>query len=302
MAERGQAARIGRPRYSHEMTGSAQRLVTEELKRQGYPGWRAVDAALPDIPTRLVQSCVRNEKLAKRRRLREVRAEQRIGTKVLAREAIWTMDGTQLERATDGTPVEAQVIKDRGSLAYRATRTGPPASSDDVIRLFDHVKQTNPLPLVCATDNGSIYCSELAQKYFVQEKIIHLRSLPRTPEHNGAVENSIRALKQAAEATGKPIEHVAETINENRRFESKGFKSPSRLDEELVVAYNKVNRDEFYEKCQRRLCSVSRTTLTKSQKRRAEREVIFRTLEEYGLIERTRGNRPYRCKDVEVFL
>lgn len=301
-AQSGKISRIGRPRYPAQMREAAMSLVAIELERQGYPGWRPIAAALPELPIRLLQACVQSLKRAHRKRIRQVRKDNRISMDVLARETIWTMDGTQVGRAENGKAVEVQVIKDRGSLAYRAMRTGAPAVSSDVTRLFEHVKQAAGLPLVCSTDNGAIYCSQETREYFEREKIVHLRSLPRTPEHNGSAEIGIRDVKETTQLTGMAIESTAEKINRNRLFGSKSFKSPSQLDEELTVAYNKVSRDEFYERCMNRLCKVSRSTLSRKEKRRAEREVIFRTLEEYGLIQRTRGNRPYMSENAEIFL
>lgn len=298
------AARIGRPTYTHSQQVKAMELVAHELKQQGHPGWRPIAKALPELPTRLVQRCVAQFKKRKRVRARSIRQENRINTQVLAREAIWTLDGTMLGRdQATAKRLEAQVIKDRATLAYRGIRSGAPASTADVMALFERLKDNGQaLPLVCATDNGSIYCSEAMQEFFAREKVVHLRSLPRTPEHNGAIEVAIKALKSASEHCGESVEKMAALINKNRLHGSKQFKSSSCLDEELGVAYTKVSRDVFYEKCKKRLKAVAGAALCGREKRSAEREVIFKTLEEYGLIIRTRSDRPYVTENVEVFL
>lgn len=293
-ARREEKRSIGRPRYPEELRARARALVEHELVRQGYPGWRPIAQALPELPVRLVQTWVAQIKCRRRVGVRRRRREQRIETRVLAKEAIWTMDGTSL-----GRKVEAQVIKDRGSLAYRAVREGKTAKSKEVTALLGEQKS---LPLVLATDNGAIYCSRETQSFLESQRVVHLRSLPRTPEHNGAVEVSIRLLKEAALMSQRTLEEAANRINENRLLGTKGFKSSRRLDDELDVAYTKVSRDEFYAKCQSRIKRVAESSLKWREKRRAEREVIFRTLEEYKLIERTRGNRPYVCANVEIFL
>ena len=299
VASGGQARRLGRPPYTADERREALALVGDELERQGYPGWRAIAQALPAVPVRLLQEGVATIKAERRKRLREVRMAHRVSTEVTAREAIWTMDGA-LPQGQEGP--EKQVVKDRGSLSYRAVRRGPPAKSADVVALLTAVAKKCGYPLVLASDNGSNYCANESEAFYAENKIVHLRSLPRTPQHNGAAEIGIREALEASTLTARSLASTCERINLHRLRATKGFKTSSRLDEEMVVAYNVVSRDEFYERCMKRVCRVRQSVLPWRMKRRAEREVIFRTLEEYGLVKRTQGGRPYRCEDVEIFL
>ena len=57
----------------------------------------------------------------------------------------------------------------------------------------------NREPLVWSRDNGSMYAHESVRIHMETHKVIELRSLPRTPEHNGAAENTNREIKDVAE-------------------------------------------------------------------------------------------------------
>lgn len=296
--------RIGRPSYSSIQKNDSFKLVSEQMKLQGYPGWRPISKALHHLPKRLVQEQVATIKRDHRKQIRTVIERNRITTKVNTREAIWSLDGTFLKKKRDG---QAQVIKDRGSLAYRGISESTKSRSEDVIELFTEVKAEYGLPLVCSTDNGSNYCSLEMSEYFKKEKIIHLRSLPRTPEQNGAIEISMRLLKSAsaldrALGTESAAQTAIENLNKYKLHATKGLKTSCALDEEMVVSYTKVSREVFYDRCMERLQRVNDSSLMNNERRRAEREVIFATLEEYGLINRTQAGRPYRCKNVEIFL
>lgn len=303
MITAGGAARIGRPRYPESLRQAARRSVSAQLEAQGYPGWRPIAFALPELPVRLVQESVHHIKACRRKNTAAIRAANRITTTVRVREALWTMDGTMA--AKRGSP-DAQVVKDRGSLAYRAIRTGRAPCEDDVVSILRNTKAITGLPLVLGTDNASIYCSAQAEEYLRQERVVHLRSLPRTPQHNGAAEIAMREAKEAMAVdradVGRALRIACLAINRNRLRGSKGFKTSAQLDEELDVAYNVVNRKFFYEQCMKRVEKVRQSALPRSMKRRAEREVILATLQEYKLIERTRDGRPYRCENAEIFL
>lgn len=287
----------GRPRYSQEKVLEAESLVRMELERQGYPGWRPVAKAIPWLPVRLVQSSVAKIKRERRIHIRKKLSSSRTNTKVLVREAVWTIDGTQTKGA-EGKKYN-QVIKDRGSLAYRAVMAGDPARADDVVSLLSAMPN---LPLVIASDNDKIYCGEKTAEWLRRRQVVHLKSLPRTPQHNGAIEVSIRALKEAAEHRGASLATTANQINTYRLLGSKGYKTPTVLDAELPVAYHKVNRAVFYEKCMVRLRRVAEAPMKWREKRLAEREVIYATLEEYGLIKRSGGEGSWCRQNAKIFL
>ena len=290
--------KIGRPRHSEVRRQEVDRLVAMEMERQRNPGWRPIAKALPGLPVRLVQASVAEIKKNRRRTVRQKLAAGRTSAEVLAREAIWTIDGLQT-RSEDELRLYSQAVKDRGSLAYRAVESGVPSTAGDVIGILG---DQAALPLVLASDNDKIYCGKETSAWLAANKIVHLRSLPRTPQHNGAIEIAIRALKEAAEMSGGTLRDTAKQINQYRLHGSKGYKTSTVLDAELPVAYHKVSRDVFYEKCMTRLSRVNEAPMEWRAKRLVEREVIYATLEEYGLIKRTGGEGSLCREKAKIFL
>lgn len=290
--------KIGRPEHPQALKAEVDRLVAAEMERQGNPGWRPIAKALPKLPVRLVQASVKKCKAERRLTVRKKLEEDRVSTQVLAREAIWTIDGTQSKDEHEER-LFSQAVKDRGSLAYRAVESGEPCTGGGVVSILS---DQACLPLVLASDNDKIYCGERAEEWLAANKVVHLKSLPRTPQHNGAMEIAIRALKEAAASSGKTLHDAAKQINEYRLYGSKGYKTSTVLDAELPVAYHEVSRDVFYEKCMTRLRRVSESPMEWRAKRLVEREVIYATLEEYGLIKRTGGEGSLCRQKAKIFL
>lgn len=291
--------KIGRPRHTQEGRREVNRLVAIEMERQNCPGWRPISKALKGLPVRLVQAAVKAYKEEKEAEAQERIEANRTRTEVLAREAIWAIDGTQSKDEKQAR-LHSQAVKDRGSLSYRAAEESEvPWVASDVVGIL---AEQESLPLVMASDNDKLYCGRESSGWFKEKKIVHLRSLPRTPQHNGAMEIAIRELKDAAEWSGKSLEETAKQLNEYRLHGSKGYKTSTVLDAELPVAYHLVSRDEFYEKCMSRLRRLEESPMEGRAKRMVEREVIFATLEEYGLIKRTGGEGSLCRQKAKIFL
>ena len=311
--------KIGRPTHSIEIHRQALWKVGRELRRQGYPGWRAVSAGLMgSTPDRLIQLYVRKYKEKREWRRKKRILLHQIRVEVLARDVIWGQDGAHVgrvldEEARDGQDdgIESQVLRDRGSLSVIGLRTGEAADHGDVIELLEQTAQQRlNYPLVYCRDNGSIYNHEEVLQHLADRQVIVLRSLPRTPEHNGATECSIGELKDVAEL-GKgcrlsvdeaklKMEAAAKTLNKNRMRASKGLKTSDELDEKLARP-EISKRDSFYQLCKARMNAALVSQKTVRAGRLAEREEVFRTLEEFGFIKRTRGGLPYVSKS-EIIL
>jgi hypothetical protein len=286
--------------------------VGRELRSQGYPGWRAIARELHGVvPDRLTQLYVKRFKMRRIDRKSARIALNRISVTVMARDTIWGQDGTHVGRTAE-RGVEAQVLRDRGSLAFVGLNCGPTANHKDVLDLFEEsAKRRGAYPLVYSRDNGSMYAHEAVGQYMEVHQIIVLRNLPRTSQHNGATERAIRELKDATGlGKGELIQCLADTqsalaaaaqdLNENRIRPSKGFKTANELDETLPVGYNCI-RDRFYRECRSNMERALQGSKTKRAGRLAEREAVFSTLQKYGLIERSRGGKPYVQKQ-EIFL
>ncbi|MCM2351208.1 MAG: hypothetical protein NDI69_14400 [Bacteriovoracaceae bacterium] len=107
---------------------------------------------------------------------------------------IWSMDGAITK---ENVKVENQVIKDRGTRCWVGMKSAKKAScSKDVVEALEESFYNKGIPLVLLTDNGSALNNMDVSELLKQHKVIHLKSLPRTPQHNGAVEVGIRKLRE----------------------------------------------------------------------------------------------------------
>ena len=304
--------KIGRPVYTNAQHRHAIWSVGRELRRQGYPGWLAVSVGLRGcVPTRLIQLYVRRfkKKRVDRKKARILR--HRIKVEVVGRDVIWGQDGTHVGRC-DGEGIESQVMRDRGSLSIIGVQTGTVADHEEVLVLFKSVAEArHGYPLVWSRDNGSMYAHEDVRAHMEKHQVIELRSLPRTPQHNGAAENTNREIKDVAELgqgcrlqtpefAQVQMQKARVLLNNNRVRRSKGLKTSNELDEGLPSVVG-IDRTGFYQECQRRMRQAVAGAKTIRAGRLAERETIFRMLEEHGLIKRTRGGKPYAPKS-EIFL
>lgn len=275
--------------------------VAREMKKQGRPGWRPISRALPAIPVRLVQEYVAGLK-ARRRRLENLRLEaHRVQIRVLARNAVLAQDGTHLGRM--GTEaVEAQVVKDPATMKTVQLHVGPPATGRDVLEHLEALEKSRGLPLVWQTDNGGCYVAEEVQAYLRAKRVVHLRSLPRTPEHNAYAESGIGELKAASrmgrgvvlasvEGAAEHLGRVSRRLDAHRLRASRGWKTSDQLDEAMNAGYD-VDRDGFYATVQERKAEAVQGASSARKARQAEREAVYAVLEEFGLVSRLRGGRP----------
>jgi transposase InsO family protein len=159
------------------------------------------------------------------------------------------------------------------------------------------------LPLVWSTDNGSCYCSADVEAWLAERRVVHLRSLPHTPQHNAWVERCHGELKaESGLGRGVVLESVqeAETRLLAARERLDGHRLRSRLGARTAVDVDStleswegaVDRRSFYAAvCSAREQAVLGVIGARAR-RRAEREAVFTTLELYGLVTRTRGGAP----------
>lgn len=298
--------KIGRPSHSSVAHRNALWAVGRELRQQGYPGWRPIAAALHGrVPVTLIQQYVSRFKVRRRKRQDHRRRHSRVEVRVLKKNAMWTQDGTHVGRVEQRSS-EAQLIKDRASFRVLGAPVGPPAIGKEVVAELRTLKEMRGLPFVLATDNGSPYVSGELQQFLKQEQVIHLLSLPRTPQHNGAAEIQIRLLKAAAglgkgvkllahSSAGAIVDRTTKSLNGHRRYASLGFKTADKVDEELISVQNR-ERARFYSLCCTRMEKALQDAPTWRAGRLAQREAVFWTMEEFGLVERKRGGRTYTAR------
>lgn len=295
--------RSGRPSNTIVDHRRALIKVAREMKRQGHPGSPAIACALKNVvPLRLIRLYVGKINLRRRKKAKEVREFNRVSTQIKLANIIWSQDGTHLGRLKRKS-IEAQIIKDRGSQKVICISTGKSAEGKNIVDMLEKAKTKRSLPLVWMTDNGSSYVNQNVKNYMEENKVIHLRSLPRVPEHNGSAERMMCELKKASLLGKKAIlddENTAHDelvqnvlkLNESRKRMSLGFKTSNEIDEELSVKKLEIDRNLFYEEYSiKKECLEMR--YAGRELRLREREMVMCLLEKYELIKRTRGGKDY---------
>lgn len=269
--------KMGRPSHSLEKLKEACELVFTEMRLQGSPGWRPISAALKGkVSVRLVQKFVAEFKLEERRKRNPKTME------VTGKNIIWSMDGAVTKEESKS---ENQVIKDRGSKCWVGLKACPKASKAiDVIAAINESTKLNGYPLVLATDNGAAYVNKEVRRHLRKLKIIHLRSLPRTPQHNGAVEVGIRELREIMRNKQVKLKDAMIVANARLRKYGNNWKNSQSVFENGVMLYNERERELFYKACTKQLSALAKQPLNLKEKRMKERELVFEELQKRGLV------------------
>jgi hypothetical protein len=299
-----EAAKIGRPAHTQSEKYQALLAVRRQVEVQGWTtGWRPVDEVLA-LPTRLIQPALSAWKARHRKTLREMRSENRVSLKVLAKDVIWTEDAAHLGR-TDESAYLAEVVKDRGSLATKTVAVGGAATGKDVVNILEGQKRLGDLPLVLATDNGPAYKSHKVAEFCESERIVHLFSRPRLPQDNGAAERGIGELKAESglgdgvhlrdgfEAASRLVK--AWHLLDHRPRACRGYQSAVQLEKSLPVGPDMVSREQFYEDACRGMEKAVQGGGTARQQRWAQRMAVYETLEKLNLVSIVRGEKTCRA-------
>ena len=347
-AHRPKAARPpGRPPPSPEQHARAKALVAEVLQDQGRGcGRDTLRRVLGDrVPPGLQRRCLKEIRTEQARADRAAAQERRRGVQVLCRDAVWSLDALHLDRTAAGA-LEALVVRDVASTATIAVRVGVPATAADVVGLLEQARRARgALPAVLAVDNGAPFVALLAQLALAGERVVVLRNLPRTPQHNPWVEHGNGELRQEAglpsrqgkarlrrtssrrpsslpdpgvreanRAFHEPpqggvddasplhgqlvlayalaIARALDTLDAHRLRRTRGYRTAVAVDAELAPWYRAVAREDFHDAaCEARRKAVLGCN-TKRGRRLAEREATLATMQQYGLVSRTRGGAP----------
>jgi transposase InsO family protein len=300
-----QAKPLGRPAASPSKLFRARLKVARELRKQGWVGWRPVLAMVgPSVPTRLVQKSVSELKKRNAQRRRKWLSSRRVHVEVLSPDVIWAQDATHVGRM-GRQALHAEVVKDRATLGYVEMAVGPAAKAEEVLLMLEGFKGGQGLPLVWATDNGSQYRDHRVEDFLRHEKVVHLLSRPRLPQDNAAAEKGIRELKEVAElgkgvklsSMEEPARKLAsswEILDQRRPRGSKGYRTAAELKASLPSWHGKVEREAFYDQACKCIEKAVKGGGTAREKRQAERQAVYETLEQLQLIRRTRGGKPLK--------
>jgi transposase InsO family protein len=295
--------RVGRPVHGEERRAQARALIEQELQRQGHTaGEQPLVHALGDRLTRyLIREVLRELKREKRKRTRDGLARRRQSVHVRYRDVLWSMDATHLGRQEDGVAVQAEVVREVASGLTLEISVGPPAQAHEVIEALERARaRRGTLPLVIASDNGPAYVSETVGRYLSRHEVLHLKSLPHTPQHNSWSERGMRDFKEESELgkgvviddmnhVSRRLEHVHHRIDTQRLRPSRGGKTYLEYDRDLKPWKGSVTRTEILEKAHCRMREEVVNCHGKREKRRAERRAILETLQCFGLIQLNRG-------------
>lgn len=278
---------VGRPKLDTAKKLKVAKEVSMIWMMQGCPGWRPIKAQKPNLPTRLIQKYVANLKLKKRKSLWCYKRNDAFRTDVLYRDVVWTQDATYLPNKK-----YAEIIKDRGSLVIKDFHLTTSLKKEETIGLLTE----RDLPLVYMSDNGSAYCSLEMSLLFKKQRVIHLKSLPRVPQHNGAAEVAVKELKKLYKchvANGVDPKEAAqlckETLNKHRLYAKHGYKSAEGAEKEILLKNKEELRDIIYAEYEKELLKIENGTTNKRKARVMERKMIYALLEKHGLIKITRG-------------
>ena len=303
----------GRPPTSEEELVEAKDLVHEQLELQGWEtGEEPIHRALGEaVPRARVRRVLRELKRERRARIRCQETERRVSMHVLARDVIWSMDATHLGRAKDGGAVQGEVVREVASTRTVGLSVGPPARGYEVVELLDQVVQERGgAPLVLLNDNGGAYRSVEVTTWCERHGVLHLFSLPRTPQHNAASEHGMRGLKLGSglddgravidiDEACEALELARDRIDRHRLRRTRGWMTAMEADRVMPHWSASVTREQVLEKAS---CALEEALLHcqgKRARRRAAREAILGTLQHFSVIQRTRGGRPWTAHIAE---
>jgi hypothetical protein len=291
---------VGRPSHSQEQVEQAKPAVLAVIHTLGYrAGKGTLSLKLPEIPRRIISTTLRVIK--SEHRMEEARrwAENRVHMEVQAVWAISCQDSTHIGNYT-GKKAWAEVNRDAASTWTEANGDGWTYSADEMLEHLDWLRMTDTLPLVLATDNAAVYRDDQVARRLRQWQVVHLLSRPHMPWDNSRAEYGIGEGKALA-GLGKGVRlknrrdgviqlnDALQTLNDHWPRQSKGGFTPSQLLVKLPRWEKFTRRDIFYVA----VCDAISNACSQPgcNKRRETREAIFRTLEQFKLILRTRGER-----------
>jgi hypothetical protein len=292
--------KIGRPAHSQAEIEQAKPKVLAVIHTLGYrAGKGTLELKLPEMPRRVISATLRAIKTEHRAKEARRWAENRVHIEVRAVWALSCQDSTHIGNHR-GRKVWAEVNRDAASTWAEANGDGWPFDADAMLEHLEYLRMEGALPLVLATDNGGAYREARVQQRLQNWQVIHLLSRPRMPWDNSRAEYGIGEGKARAglgkgvrlEIRAEGVRELAEslqTLNDNWPRQTRGGLTPSQLLRELPHWEKFTRRDIFY----RTACEAisAACAIPGCNQRLATREAIFRTLEQFGLILRSRGER-----------
>ena len=165
-------------------------------------------------------------------------------------------------------------------------------------------------PLVLVTDNGPAYTSDEVALWCFWHGVVHLYSLPRTPQHNPCAEHGMRELKEECtlgkgtlvldiDEAATQLDAARRTLDEGRLRKSRGWRTAAEDDAQRLPWSQVLERETVLSKIP---CAIEETlvdSMSSRDQRRAVRAAILDTLDDLSVIQRTRGGRPWAVQHAE---
>lgn len=272
--------------------------MLEVLHTLGFSTGRGtVKELCQDLPWRVINVLLKVLKTEHRADEAARFTQQRVHVQVLARGTLLAQDSTHVGNAR-GRKAWAEVAKDAATCEAWAFGDGKPITGDAMLSHLEALETQDRLPLVLATDNGPAYKEHRVEAWLAQHQIVHLLSRPHTPQDNGRAERGIGEGKRLAglgkgvllenKAFGAQIlDQALQRLNQRWPRRTKGGLTAAQLKQTLPHWQASTSRSSFYKATCSAIQAIKATG--KRAHRKETREAIFRTLEQFGLILRTRG-------------
>lgn len=269
-------------------------VAAREWHRQGYPGSRPVIKALPMLRVRVVREVISELKMRRKKRADKMKLQVRSSVQVKQAGSVLTMDGASLRKGIDYI-----VHRDRGSLSVKATKCDGHLSSLDTLGVLNNLDIQNRLPFVLCTDNGSPFCADVVEDFLGKKYIVHLKNLPRVPQHNGSCENAVKEFKELLVYKSN-TESTVKTLNENRKRSKLNWQTSQQFEEKNLISCTEETRRIFFLETKQRIEKALVGINSAYKRRKIEREEILKMMQDFSLISITRGNQPRQTKAEEI--
>lgn len=271
--------------------------IAREWRRQGFPGSRPIEKVFPQQAARLIRKLVGELKTRRRKHLREQRDTYRKTIHVPNSGVFVAMDAASLPKEGG----DYIVYRDRGSLSANASRCDQGHHrSSDTLNVLEELKKKGRLPLVISTDNGPGFCSGKVDHFLMDNKVVHLKSLPYVPEHNGSAESAVGDFKTLVVGHGLKPAVACKILNENRLRKKLGFKTSHEVEKLNLKVYTDTERAVFYEETRTAIKLAVHGTRSAYEKRKLERVAILDTMVKFSLITIKQGSSTRFPKPEEI--
>jgi len=261
------------------------------------------------LPRRVMSAALRSVKASFRAHAERGRAAHRVRRMVLAPGAIQGQDSTHTGHVA-GRSAWAEVTRDWTTLETHALGDGRPVTEAAVLAQLEIRAAAGTLPLVLATDNGPAYTTPEVDAWLIGHEVIHLKNRTHTAIDNGPTERAVGEAKaeawlgagvELAEAKEGVMRMEAACARVNLRPRpSRGGRTSEELTREIPAWDTLVGRSEFFRTCRAAIQCAAQDGRSPRQRRQAEREAVFQTLEGLGLMKTTRGEGAGRALKPEM--